>query len=261
MPIDDTAGCFGVLELDRPYAREFNELEVGFISAIARLLGRAVARTREMEAMRLTNEALAAQLDESQTLLREIYHRVRNDLQSLEGCAYLGQRSASDPASKQAFGVLSRRLMSIAQLYDLLLVSAEPRVVAFDDYLGVLCARVRDAQDLAARGIVLDMTAGPVRLVQEQAVSFGIVANELMANAVEHAFTAQAEGTIQVRLSPCGAGSHRATLMICDDGSGMRSAPFGEGLSLAERLVAQHGGRMTHASGHGTSWTITMPCL
>jgi two-component sensor histidine kinase len=49
--------------------------------------------------------------------------------------------------------------------------------------------------------------------------------------------------------------------MICDDGSGMRSAPFGEGLSLAERLVAQHGGRMTHASGHGTSWTITMPCL
>ncbi len=257
--IDDGLERFGVLELDRAYTREFSPVEMDFIAAIARLLGRAVARTRERDAMRLANDALVAEVEEARMLLREMSHRVRNDLQMLEGQTYLEARSAQDPGSRQGFGTLGRRVMALAALYDHLLVTHEPKLVAFDDYLSALCVRVQDAQDLTGRGIMLEVSTHPTWLSQEDAVGFGIVTNELIANAAEHAFVGRNGGRIQLKLGQDTPGSHRASLTIADDGNGA-DGPDGDGMTFARRLVAQHGGAFHRVPGDGTCWRIDFAC-
>lgn len=258
--IDDGVERFGLLELDRAYAREFSELEVDFVTAIARLLGRAVARNREREAMRLANDALAMQVEETRTLLRELSHRVRNDLQMLEAQCGLCARAAAEPTSRAGFTAIGRRVMALAALYDHLLISTEPRLVAFDDYLSTLCIRVQDAHDLTGSGVTLEVSTRPVWLVLEHAGGFGIAVNELIANAAEHAFAGRDTGRIRLELAPGPAGSHTASLTVGDDGPGARG-PEGDGLTLARRLIVQHGGTLTREPGPGTVWRISFPCV
>lgn len=272
LPIGSADDPFGVLELHRPYAREFSELEVNFISAVARLLGRAVERDRELEAMRLANDELAAQADEARTLLRELCHRVRNDLQGLEGQTHLLARHTSDPVARSGVQALGRRLMSLANLYEHLLARPDQQRIAFDAYLSTLCVRLQDAHDLTARGLTLELHAEPVHLPLPNAVGFGIVANELIANAVEHAFTDQPDdqptgrghnGRVRVTVAPEANQPHVARLTIADDGNGLRSGcAQGEGLRLAHRLTTHHGGKLACETGNqGTTWHLVFPCL
>lgn len=263
IPIGGSDDRFGILELHRPYAREFSELEVNFISAVARLLGRAVDRNREIEAMRLANDELAVQADEARTLVRELCHRIRNDLQGLEGQARLLARQAEDAASRDGFDALGRRLMSLANLYEHLLARPEPRRIEFDAYLSTLCVRVQDAQDLTGRGLTLELCAEPVPLPLPDAVAIGIVANELIANAVEHAFTGRSGGRVRVLLAREPNQPHRARLTVADDGIGLRAGSAqGEGLRLARRIAAHHGGEVTCETGErGTAWHVAFACL
>jgi two-component sensor histidine kinase len=212
--------------------------------------------------MRLANEALIQEVDQARILLRELYHRIRNDMQVLEGQAFLAQRRASDPASKQALQAIGHRVMSLAGLYDHLLARPEQRAVAFDDYLDTLCLRMQDAHDLSGRNIRLEITTEPVRIALEQAAGLGIAVNELIANATEHAFDGENGGTIRITLRPDPEERHRARLTVSDDGRGMdKNATEGDGLTLVRRLMALHGGRLTcRSSARGTSWTIAFPC-
>lgn len=258
--IHDGFERFGLLEIDRVYGREFSELELDFIASFARLLGRAVARSREAEAMRLANEALAAAAEEARTMLRELSHRVRNDLQMLEGHVYLERRVARDPAQKEMLAGLGRRVMSLAALYDHLLISSEPRLASLDEYVSLLCVRIQDAQDLAGRGMTLEVVAQPVRLPLDRAVALGIVANELISNAVEHAFPDCQGGRIRVALRPEDAKGAAATLTIADNGIGAGEAN-GDGMRLARRLIGLHGGNLKRDPGPGTSWSISFSCV
>jgi two-component sensor histidine kinase len=260
--IDNGDERFGLLELDRAYARDFSELEVEFIAAIARLLGRAVARNRELEAIRLANEALAVQVDEARTLLHELSNRIRNDLQTLEGQSLQAQRVAQDPGSKQVLGRIGRRLISMSNLYEHLVAKPDQQIVAFDEYLRTLCVRVQNAQELTARGLELQVTSEPIRLALEHAVAFGIAANELISNALTHAFRGGKGGRITLCLAAEGNGRHRGSLTVADDGSGIpESAVHSDGLILVRRLVAQHGGRLSCETGSGTTWKIGFPCV
>jgi len=263
IPIGSVDARFGFLELHHPYAREFSELEVNFISAVARLLGRAVDRNQEIEAMRLANDELAVQADEARTLVRELCHRVRNDLQALEGQARLLARQTSDPVSRDGFDALGRRMMSLANLYEHLLARPEPRRIEFDAYLSTLCVRVQDAHDLTALGLTLELCAEPVPLPLPEAVAFGIVANELIANAVEHAFNDRTNGRVRVAVAREPNQPHRARMTVSDDGAGLRAGSAqGEGLRLARRLAAHHGAELTCESGdRGTAWHVTFACL
>jgi two-component sensor histidine kinase len=258
--IDDGFERFGLLEIDRAYEREFSELELDFIASVARLLGRAVARNRETEAMRQANEALAAEAEEARTMLRELSHRVRNDLQVLEGHVYLQRRAARETAQKEMLGGLGRRIMSLAALYDHLLTSSEPRLVSFDEYVSLLCIRIQDAQDLTGRGVTLEVVAQPFMLPVDRAVALGIVTNELISNAVEHAFPNGRGGRVRVALKPEDTLGRSATLTIADDGVGAATAE-GNGMRLARRLVGLHGGTLRRDPGAGTSWTVSFSCL
>ena len=127
------------------------------------------------------------------------------------------------------------------------------------DYLAALCAGDRDFHDLSARGITLSFEAGgdAAPMAIDACTVLGIVVNELVANAVEHAFGASGGGRIAVRLGGDGRGGR--TVAVEDDGVGVPPGAEGRsvGLGVARRLVEQIGASLALRSEPGrTVWTI-----
>ena len=155
-------------------------------------------------------------------------------------------------------------MIALASLYDHLLGAGLSGDAAnLRDYLAALCRGAGDFHDLAARGIDLAFEAedGAVVLGIDACTALGIVVNELVANAVEHAFSEAGGGRIVVRLVPDGRGGREVS--VEDDGVGVAPGTEGGssvGLKVARRLVERAGGALSLRSEPGhTIWTIALP--
>lgn len=193
--------------------------------------------------------------------LREMQHRTRNDLQTLSALALRHGQGVADPAARTGFDAIARHAVLLARLYgDLLQVQREGST-GLADHLVRLCAAVRDAKDLQGRGIELLAEVEPVRCDPEAVTALGLAVNELISNALEHAFLDGRQGRITVRLL-AGPGEAAATLLVADDGPGFADpAPEGSGLGLglARWLVRRAGGTLAREAAHGTAWRIQLP--
>ena len=200
--------------------------------------------------------------------LRELQHRTRNDLQTISALAIRHGRGMADPAAKIGFDAIARHAILLARLYgDLLSVHREEGNSDLAEHLTRLCSSVREAKDLGGRGIGLFAETQPVRCDPESVTALGLAVNELITNAVEHAFPEGRQGRITVRLmagrsqeASKGSGeAETATLLVADDGPGFADpAPGGSGLGLglARWLVQRAGGTLTRKAAHGTVWQI-----
>ncbi len=269
---------FGVLECVG--ARAFSALDVCFVQLLARAVGLVVRDgAQERQAARLEEERAAQGRERARVeadhraCLDELHHRVRNDLQAICSIAdreAMGADREAMSADREAMGAaqgglgrVARRVMALAGLYDHLLgppasgVAAE--AIAFDVYLGTLCARIAAAGELGSRGIALEVRSVPLSVPRGQALQLGVAVNELVANACEHAFPSQGGGRVTVRLASGAAG---AVLSVEDDGRGFAGARDGSaGLGFVERLVRQAGASLAREEGAreegaGTAWRI-----
>lgn len=249
---------YGVLRAGRPEARPLDPAELASLATVAELLGAAITRLDQDDALRRAHVREAALAEERREMIGELQHRIRNDLQVLHGFAHLRARQTGDAGSAADFDAISRRLVSLAALYDHLLGAGLERQVEFGDYLRNLCARIEAAEDLAGRGITLEAELCQVALGFEAAVGLGVAVNELVANAAEHAFGGRG-GRIVVRLMPGTDPGGPATLLVADDGCGFEHAPEGgTGLSYVRRMVARAGARIEREDGGGTTWRILL---
>jgi two-component sensor histidine kinase len=238
---------YGVLEVDAPEPRGFGPHDLDFLQGYANVIASAV---------RAESDARAA-------LLREQQHRVRNNLMAVTAMLRDGERDATTPDSRARFGEVRGRVFALASLYDHLLgagLSADG--ASLRDYLAALCRGARDFYDFAAPGIGLAFEAddGAVVLGIDACTAVGIVVNELVANAAEHAFAAAGGGRIVVRLGPDGHGG--VEVSVEDDGVGVPPGAEGGGVGLgvARRLVEQIGGSLALRSRPGhTAWAIALP--
>lgn len=193
--------------------------------------------------------------------LREMQHRTRNDLQAISALALRHGRGVADPAAKIGFDAIARHAFLLARLYGDLLGEGRGSSTSLAEHLSRLCAAIRDAKDLTARGIELVAEADPVRCNPETVTALGLAVNELISNAVEHAFRDRCQGRITVRLQR-GPGETAATLLVADDGPGFADplpGGAGLGLGLARWLVRRAGGTLTREPAHGTVWRIYLP--
>lgn len=202
--------------------------------------------------------------------LRELQHRTRNDLQLISALAIRHGRGLADPAAKVGFDAIARHAILLARLYgDLLSVHREGST-DLAEHLSRLCAGIRGAKDLDGRGIELLAETQAVHCGPEAVTALGLAVNELITNAVEHAFPGGRQGRITVRLlAGPGQGSSgergeagTATLLVADDGPGFPDpAPGGSGLGLglAQWLVRRAGGTLTREVAHGTVWRVHLP--
>jgi two-component sensor histidine kinase len=222
----------------------------------------ATVLTGALRALR-RNAAVQAESEAKSALLREQQHRVRNNLMAVAAMLQGGERGAADEGSRARFGEVRRRVFALASLYDHLLgVGLSGDETSLRDYLATLCAGARDFHGLAGRGVALSFEAGedapPLGI--NACTALGVVVNELVANAVEHAFGPAGGGRIAVEL---GRDEHgRGVVTVADDGVGVPSGAESSsvGLGVARRSVERMGSSLALRSEPGrTIWTVVLP--
>ncbi|MGH6890441.1 MAG: sensor histidine kinase [Rhizomicrobium sp.] len=204
-------------------------------------------------------ENLALARERSNTMFRELQHRVANNLQVVAGVLSLGQRSvASESAGADALARARGRLELMSRVHRRL---HDPSAVDLPvgDYLDELC---RDLIAASERPFVrLSVIAQPVRLDLESLMSVSLIAAELVTNSLKHAFNGRSTGAIAIGLDES-AGT--AALTVADDGPGLppdfekaRKGSLGQG--IVQSLAAQLGGTLAFHSGPGTTARLTFP--
>jgi two-component sensor histidine kinase len=207
-------------------------------------------------------EALKASLHEKEVLLKEIHHRVKNNMQVISSLVSLQAEQLRDSALRDVFQEVSDRVRSMALVHEKLYQSADLARVEFAEYAQSLLNYLWRAHGTAACGIRLAVDLEPVPLSVNVAVPCGLILNELATNALKHAFRGRDGGTVKVSLR--GSPDGRVCLRVGDNGTGLppgldwRQADS-LGLRLVQILAKQLDATVEVARVEGTEFAVTFP--
>jgi two-component sensor histidine kinase len=195
--------------------------------------------------------------EHSNTLFRELQHRVANNLQFVAALLSLRKKGlGDDPAAVAALDAAQQRLDMMSRVHRRL---HDPRSVdqPVGDYLKALCSDLIHASDTP--GVELSVRADPVVLGLDRLMSMSLIVAELVTNSLKHAFADRFEGKISIDL---GASNGTCTLTVADDGPGLpadfgrrRSGSLGQG--ILHSLAGQLHGDIRFSAGPGTVATLT----
>ncbi|HJV36451.1 PAS domain S-box protein [Geomonas sp.] len=206
-------------------------------------------------------ERVKASLHEKEVLLKEIHHRVKNNLQVISSLLSLQAGGSRDQTVREVLNEVSFRVRSMALVHEKLYQSTDLAHIDFAEYLKSLLAFIWRAHGSGTAGIRLNLDLEPVYFPVDTAVPCGLIVNELAGNALKHAFRGRADGEVTVSLSKVGAGGVR--LGVTDNGSGLPAGlQWREANSLGLKLVQMLAGQLDAVveveSGQGTSFRIIM---
>lgn len=189
--------------------------------------------------------------------LREIDHRTQNNFQTVLSLLLLQARQAREPAVRDALNEAADRVKAVSLAYGKLALSGEGlQSVRLQDHLQELCDRL--ASGLVPPTIRMATDFRPVTVDYEEAICHGIIVNELVTNAVKHAFAAGG-GTIRVS---AGLADGHVRVEVADDGRGIPEAGVQNGLGtrLIEVFARRLGARLdTVSDARGTAHRILAP--
>jgi len=257
---------FGVLEIDSDERQDYDDQDIIFLTGFANILAEAVATADRTAVVRTTiaqMKILVADkdrlLEQKKVLAEELQHRVRNNLQLIYGMLARQLDDTSDAAGQRGIKAISRRVLTLAQVYDHLLGVEMSRTTDFGTYVKSLCSNIGDIQTPTAK-VTLTCDSDVVILDLDVVTALGIVVAELVSNSYDHAFP-DGKGIIDVSVRRDPGNGAMASLTIKDNGQGFEETSGNKrhGLGLVRRLAEQVRGTANVASGAGTTWTIDFP--
>lgn len=215
-----------------------------------------ITERRSMEAQ------LRATLHEKEVLLREVHHRVKNNLQVVSSLLDLQADVAEEPRVRAVFEESQDRIQAMALIHESLYQSDTLTNIDAAAYLRNLSQRLFDASRAPGSHIALTLETQSVMLPPQTAIPFGLLLNELLSNALKHAFPGDRAGTIHIALRQETLG--QCVLTVRDTGVGFPEGlnihqADSLGLQLVGLLTEQLGGTVALARDGGTIFTITFP--
>lgn len=214
---------------------------------------------RAQQELAAVNEELAQALADKVTLLQEIHHRVKNNLQVTSSLLQMQARRFSDENVQTAFRETQDRLQSIGLIHDLLYRKDTGRTISLRDYLERLIAEISATYGAAARGITIALDAEPVSVEIERAAPLALAATEAITNAFKHAFEPGRGGHIHVTARRLGS---EVEIMVRDNGKGVAEGTEKDsslGMKLIRAFTTQLNGRFTIESDGGTVFRLVIP--
>jgi len=183
-----------------------------------------------------TEKQIAASLKEKEVLLREIHHRVKNNMQVIVSLLRMHSRKIDDSRLEQIFNDCRDRINAMSLIHEALYESENLARIDFEIYLKKLCRNLDNAYKASSKGIGVTVSRCNVELGLDRGVAVGMVVCELVANAFRHAFPDERVGTVSVSLSS--SGEDDIELAVQDDGIGLpREIDILNTLSLGLKLV------------------------
>jgi two-component sensor histidine kinase len=216
--------------------------------------GRDVTRRREYE--RRLEDALSAK----EHLLKEVHHRVKNNLQLLLSMLNLQADVVSDPRTLEIIRDIQDRLRSIATVHQRLSQSLDDGRVDLERYLRTLVHDLFRSHKTQSAGLRHTVELPSIELHSNDVMLCGLVVNELVTNAIKHGFPDGRRGEVSVVGKDLGA--NRLSIMVADDGIGFPegrdfSASSSLGLQLVHILADQLKGKVDLVPGAGTKIELT----
>lgn len=205
-------------------------------------------------------EALRQSLAERDALLKELHHRVKNNLQVITSLLEMQARQTADRQALSALSEARNRMTAIAAIHELLYQSGSFSEVDLAAYARRLLRHVVSLHDSSSR-IDASVAGDGIRVDLARAVPLGLLLNELVSNAYKHAFRARTHGELRVALDELDG---QLRLCVTDDGAGLPDG-FDErphqtlGLQLVRMLAKQLGGAVTFRSDRGTRVEVRVP--
>jgi two-component sensor histidine kinase len=221
------------------------------------LESRVAERTAELLQANLQLTDALAQRD---LLLREVYHRVKNNLQTVDGLIVMQARQVVDPAAKKGLLDLRSRIFALGLVHQQLMGSDDLKTFDFAPFLRELSANIVEGG--ASDEVTLSVNAAPLDVGLDFAIPLGLLVTELVTNSLKHAFP-DGKGNIDVLLERDEA---TVALVVADNGAGSAKADSPAdaarpalGASIIRGLVAQMHGTLVVRSENGTRSEIRVP--
>ncbi len=210
----------------------------------------------------VTAEKRAEKAQAQEVLLREIHHRVKNNLQVISSLLALQAGTAADPQTRSLLRESQDRVRSMALIHEKLYQSGAERGVSFAEYARDLAAHLRHSYAGNAGPVDLAVDVEELSLDMDVSVPCGLLINELVSNALKHAFPQGRKGTVRLSLHRAGDGTLR--LAVSDDGVGLPEgldvrSPRTLGLRIVNILAAQIRATLEAGPGPGTTITLVFP--
>jgi PAS domain S-box-containing protein len=204
-----------------------------------------IVSVRDLTERHRAEEALRRSLEEKVTLVHEVHHRVKNNLQIISSLVSMQAEDVQNETVRKALLDTTNRIQSMALVHQQLYASDNIARIVFGDYARALCNAIRVSMGGDA---TLTFEAEPVEIAIEKAVPAGLILNELVTNAFKHGRGQDGRCTVHVRVR---GGPTSWAFLVADEGSGVVGEPVRKGSmgqTLIRALVRQLRARRTDGS-------------
>ena len=218
----------------------------------------AVYITRNINELKNVENRLKFSLEEKEVLLREIHHRVKNNMQIISSLLNLQSRYLNDEKTVNVLSESRNRVRSMAMVHEELYRSRDLSKIDFADYIQRLLSGLFNSYGVDKNIVKPEINVENVLLNIDMAVPCGLIINELVSNALKHAFVQGQKGKISIKFHPHG---EKYVLTVADDGIGLpENIDFKNtktlGLQLVTTLVKQLSGSIDISRDTGTLFKI-----
>jgi len=226
-------------------------------------LAENILMKRELEEKELkrqiAEENLKRSLAEKDILLKEVHHRVKNNMQIISSILKMQERQVADPNLKTILEESQNRIHSMALIHENLYRNENLSNIKFSNYVKSLAGNLARAySDLQAK-ITFDYQIEDIFLPLDIGIPCGLIINELLSNSFKHAFPGMEKGIICIKLSS--PGENQYILEVCDNGIGLKE-PFQPektnslGMRIVTKLIQQIEGELSYNFSSGVKYTI-----
>jgi two-component sensor histidine kinase len=255
IPIRAKGRVVGLLQLNDRRKGCFSREDIEALERIAENIGEAMLRKQ-------AEYELKASLHEKELLLKEVHHRVKNNLQVISSLVSLQADGSKDETVREVLRDVTYRVRSMALVHEKLYQSADFARIDFAEYTRSLLGYLWRAHGAAAANVRLTLELEPLTLPIDTAVPCGLILNELAGNALKHAFRGRTEGEVTVTLQSGAEGS--VFLYVRDNGVGLPDGfnwreASSLGLRLVQLLSKQLDASVEVSGGGGSRFEIALP--
>jgi PAS domain S-box-containing protein len=214
---------------------------------------------RDITERKKAEDRLQESLQEKEVLLREIHHRVKNNMQVISSLLNLQSRQIKDPDVLEMFKESQRRIRSMALIHERLYQSSDLSRIEFSQYLRNLATHLFHSYQVDASRVQLRIEAEEVHLNVNTAIPCGLIVNELVSNALKHGFPEGRSGELDIDLRRVAGDGY--VLRVKDDGVGFpEGLDFRKtetlGMQIVSTLVSQIDASIDLVRDKGTEFTI-----
>jgi two-component sensor histidine kinase/CheY-like chemotaxis protein len=202
---------------------------------------------------------LKKSLEEKEILLKEVHHRVKNNMQIISSILKMQERLIDDPKLKSVLGESQNRIRSMALIHENLYRNENLANIQFKNYVQALVNTISRSYSNQQRVVSFSFDMEDVFLPIDIGIPCGLIINELISNAFKHAFPDRATGNIRISLAHEGNGAY--CLSVADDGIGINNSFSPEkanslGMRIVYKLVEQIEAKLTYDFAEGTKYFI-----